>query len=252
MLQTVLNNYKTAKELKLTAKLQSNWQIAHVTFTPTGKLENLPDKPEDTTDFDRALILEAAIANKKLPYSYCTDLKVSTDFDIKLPKSKNTFLDFLGNDESRPYFTGVYHDNGYKIALDGHRMAVIKSEYPAEYEGKIIRKSGFIIDEKYPNYKGAIPYREDTQKVELLPLAIQLTKLSRIAKNFAPKWQNVSKGEGTYNVNLLLSCVKVLIEQGHTHADINTPTANRELCFWAGDDTTLVMPIFTDQIVGTC
>ena len=47
-------------------------------------------------------------------------------------------------DTPRPQLTGVYHDNGYKVGTDAHIMAMIKSDYPSELEGKIAKDGSEI------------------------------------------------------------------------------------------------------------
>lgn len=51
---------------------------------------------------------------------------------------------------------GVYHKGGCKIATDSHILVAIKSEYPAELEGKIVAKDASIIDARFPNYNRVI------------------------------------------------------------------------------------------------
>lgn len=63
----------------------------------------------------------------------------------------------MEKNELRPAHKGVYHADGLKVATDGHVLAVIKSEYPDEQEGKIIDKKSCVINERFPFYKGAIP-----------------------------------------------------------------------------------------------
>lgn len=76
----------------------------------------------------------------------------------KVKTSKfNIFNHCKKNDELRPAFAGVLHENGQRIATDAHQIVVIKSEYPTEYEGKIIDKEGKEIDYKFPNYEAILP-----------------------------------------------------------------------------------------------
>lgn len=54
---------------------------------------------------------------------------------------------------------GVYHDDGWRVASDGHILIAAKQEYPEDLEGKIVLKDGSILDEhcKYPRWRNVIP-----------------------------------------------------------------------------------------------
>ena len=69
----------------------------------------------------------------------------------------NIFNHCVKKDFSRPYINGVFHDKGQRVATDTHQIAVIKCDYPQEYEGKIIDKEGKEIDAKFPNYEDVLP-----------------------------------------------------------------------------------------------
>lgn len=71
------------------------------------------------------------------------------------------------NREHRPYLTGIYHDGGSRIATDAFVMCVIKSKYPPEHEGKIIRYKGDVIEADYPDWKRAIPKLREIDIVTL-------------------------------------------------------------------------------------
>lgn len=61
--------------------------------------------------------------------------------------------------DSRQCMRGVYHDDGWRVASDGHILIAAKQEYPENLEGKIILKDGSILDEhyKYPRWRNVIP-----------------------------------------------------------------------------------------------
>jgi hypothetical protein len=65
------------------------------------------------------------------------------------------------NDNMRPCFSGVLHENGYKVASDTDILCVIKSEYDSDFEGKIITQKGEIVDASYPNYRLVMPSNMD-------------------------------------------------------------------------------------------
>lgn len=80
--------------------------------------------------------------------------------------SKFDMYKFAANDKIRPQMNGVLHDKGFKVASDGHVLAVIPDVYPDEYEGKILAKDGTELEGRYPNYRACIPdYTEETDSV---------------------------------------------------------------------------------------
>lgn len=53
----------------------------------------------------------------------------------------------------RPVMSCIFHDNGYKVASEGHYLVAVKDEYPKIFEGKCLRKDGEFVDGVYPNWK---------------------------------------------------------------------------------------------------
>lgn len=69
---------------------------------------------------------------------------------------------------------GVYFEDGYKIACNGHAILKLKDDYSKEFEGQIIRENGEFIDSKYVNYKSVLPTIEKNDEEVL----IDINKLS--------------------------------------------------------------------------
>ena len=66
--------------------------------------------------------------------------------------------------ELKPSLSGIYHKNGYIYATDAHILVKYKSDYPKQYEGKIIGKDGKVVKTKegvavtkYVNAESVIP-----------------------------------------------------------------------------------------------
>lgn len=57
----------------------------------------------------------------------------------------------------RDYLSGVFHEGGRVIATDARVLAIVRREYPASLEGKLIDKKGNEIEAQFPNYKRVIP-----------------------------------------------------------------------------------------------
>lgn len=101
--------------------------------------------------------------------------KVATK-EPKAPKAKRPDpLQFVwpgGEEAERPAMGGIYHTNGMIVATDARILLAIKSDYPAELEGKITDKQGQVIEYKYPNWKS--PF----DRKEMLPVDVNLEKLA--------------------------------------------------------------------------
>lgn len=63
--------------------------------------------------------------------------KYANDKQIKNTINKVSIEDFTSVDPYRVIMNGTYQEDGYKIATDGCFLAMIKSDYPAEDEGKV-------------------------------------------------------------------------------------------------------------------
>lgn len=89
-----------------------------------------------------------------------SDTKEASDSLIKqfllsnqMQNSKFNIFDYCAKkDDYSPAFTGVLHEKGYKVATDGHCLIILKEDYPAELEGKIVDKKGAFIDSKFPDF----------------------------------------------------------------------------------------------------
>lgn len=71
--------------------------------------------------------------------------------------SKFSLYDFVDKNSVYEALTGIYYNNGCKVATDRFQIIVLKEEYDPELEGKIIKESGEQIDAKYPTYQNVLP-----------------------------------------------------------------------------------------------
>lgn len=51
------------------------------------------------------------------------------------------------------FYGGILHENGIKIATNGHILCAIKSDYPPEYEGQVINHQGEDLGNSFPKWK---------------------------------------------------------------------------------------------------
>lgn len=136
-------------------------------------------------------------------------------------KGKFDYYKYVCKDELRPLMTGVYHDNGFKVASDAHIMIAFKDDYDvSELEGKVLGKDGAFIKGKYPNWRAVIPelsngkYQKKSETVK-----INFTKWDEIMatwkaeKKVGDEKKAVKVGNAYYNVelfNLLVLALKKL------------------------------------------
>ena len=71
------------------------------------------------------------------------------------------------NDCGTNKMASVYFDNGLRVASNGVALIAIKSDYPKEYEGKMIKKDGKFAEGRYPNWKYVLP---DTSDYTIVPI----------------------------------------------------------------------------------
>lgn len=84
----------------------------------------------------------------------------------KAQNKKFNLKDIVSKD--RQALQGIFHENGYEIASDGHILSKIKADYDTELEGKIINpKNGEEISAKYPDYKAVFNGSKSPDKVTL-------------------------------------------------------------------------------------
>ena len=116
--------------------------------------------------------------------------KIVNILRLESPTSSSKFrwYDYTDNDKKtyREQMTGIYHDNGYKVASDSHILIAMKELYPEDYEGKILKKDGSFVDEsrKYPRWRDVIPKRETTKDKRYTDIEIDFDKWKEIYNKY--------------------------------------------------------------------
>lgn len=125
-------------------------------------------------------------------------------------KGKFDYFKYVYKGLERPIMTGVFHDNGFKVASDAHILIAFKDDYDvSELEGKVVGKDGAFIDGKYPNWRSVIPdftsdkhgYRTETVKINFDKWMkfMQMYKADK-KLNIEKRWVKI--GEQHYSVDL--------------------------------------------------
>lgn len=145
-------------------------------------------------------------------------------------KGKFDYYKFVDKDGRRPVMTGVYHDNGFKVASDGHILVAFKDDYDVgELEGKVLRKDGTILtDGKYPNWRAVIPdltikdRKSETIKINFTKWD-EIMATWKVEKKVGEEKRAVRVGNAYYKVELFNLLVLALKKLG-TDEFVNTWT----------------------------
>ena len=90
-----------------------------------------------------------ALCNEILYIDACNTTVKNSRFDI---------YKYVGKDKARELLQGVYYNNGDIVATDSYLLVVLQNQtYNPMYEGKIMSKTGEIIEGRYPNYQSIMP-----------------------------------------------------------------------------------------------
>lgn len=108
------------------------------------------------------------------------DILKMTDVDqihnfVKLMILENTVIknvkfnifNYAAKKHTRTALTGVLHEEGFRVSTDGFILVRIKEDYPQDFEGSIIDRSGQKIEVQYVNYKNVIKDSMLGESVEL-------------------------------------------------------------------------------------
>ena len=115
-------------------------------------------------------------------------------------------FNYVSKDSFRPALSGVYHKNGHQIATDGIILVGIISNYPEEYEGKIIDNKGRELEYKYVDYEKVIPKSNCTivnLDENLIKDNYKRYKVEKKAKEEFNKYYKMKIGEFYYNIEYL-------------------------------------------------
>lgn len=126
------------------------------------------------------------------------------------PNGKFDYYKYVSKELARPIMTGVFHDNGFKVASDAHILIAFKDDYDvSELEGKVVGKDGAFIEGNYPKWRSVIPdftsnkhgYRTETVKINFDKWMkfMQMYKADK-KLNIEKRWVKI--GEQHYSVDL--------------------------------------------------
>ncbi len=144
------------------------------------------------------------------------------------PKTKSKFKiwDYVSDDDLRPAMCRVYHDNGFKVASDGHILVALKEEYDPELEGKLIKKDGTIETQftNYPKWRDVFP---NPQLTVMAPVKLDFEKIKGFEADFKAKMKAENRKYAITAVRVAKNCwfkLEYLVKLAKVMEHIGTDT----------------------------
>ena len=163
---------------------------------------------------------------------------------------KFDYYKYVSKELARPVMTGVFHDNGFKVASDAHILIAFKDDYDvSELEGKVVGKDGAFIEGKYPNWRSVIPdftsNRTETVKIDFDKWS-EFMKAYKADKKLNQERIWVKVGEQVYNVDLfnLLTIAMKRIGTDEITNSWSQYSATAGVCNGNDGSVALLMPTF--------
>ncbi len=103
---------------------------------------------------------------------------------------------------AKPTQGGVFHQNGYLYATDGHIGVRVPAVYPDDLEGLLIDKKGEKIGKNFPNLERILPDVSSTHGVELdlerIEKAVRNVQRVNIKHRYDTNYAAIEVEEGSY------------------------------------------------------
>ena len=113
------------------------------------------------TQIDKINLINNLTDNETIK-GLCNEILYIDACNTTVKNSRFDIYKYVGKDKERERLQGVYYNNGDIVATDSHLLVVLQNQkYNPAYEGKIMSKTGEIIEGKYPNYQSITPAKLD-------------------------------------------------------------------------------------------
>lgn len=157
---------------------------------------------------------------------------------------KFSFFDFVSKEKCREVMQGVYHDDGFKVASEGHILIAIREEYDKDFEGKILAKDGSFIEQRYPRWRSVIPQEDgEVYEIDESKFTEQLAKIRAEykmqyvkAKRWDSSWA-VKIGGAYYSAEYFAKVLTAMKYIGITKVQIT----ERNILLHKSDDAILIL-----------
>lgn len=168
--------------------------------------------------------------------------------NAKNPGVKFDFYNYVSRDYLRPAMMGVLHQNGFKVATNGHVMiALAEQQYDAELEGCIIDSKANKINERYVDWRRVIPAKHTMNVSFVLDIdkirdAVKIEK--QLKKEKSEKKVAIKLGVNYFNPEMLLKIAIFASQIGVNELKMNDLNANSPACIYGEDGSIgLIMPL---------
>ena len=109
------------------------------------------------TQIDKINLINNLTDNETIK-GLCNEILYIDACNTTVKNSRFDIYKYVGKDKARERLQGVYYNNGDIVATDSYLLVVLQNQtYNPMYEGKIMSKTGEIIEGKYPNYQSIMP-----------------------------------------------------------------------------------------------
>ena len=157
---------------------------------------------------------------------------------------KFSFYDFVSKENNCEVMQGIYHDDGFKVASEGHILIAIREEYDKDFEGKILAKDGSFIEQRYPRWRSVIPQEDgEVYEIDESKFTEQLAKIRAEYKMQyvkAKRWDSfwvVKIGGAYYSAEYFAKVLTAMKRIGITKVQIT----ERNVLLHKSDDAILIL-----------
>jgi hypothetical protein len=202
--------------------------------------------------------------NEKLDADYLPKTEVNVrPIPVKTKQEKDITKilgKYVSKDEMRPAMQSVYFDADSKKQVITDGWKIIQISDPSIKETKLVNpKTGKIVDERFPEYKNAIPDESwfgIKEKVNVDDLASVANGAQRAAKFFDLRGSDDNRIATTFkfgdsifylNSSLLLDILNAYKQRGIDNIEILFNAPNKAILFKGGDVDALLMPVMGDS-----
>ena len=113
------------------------------------------------TQIDKINLINNLTDNETIK-GLCNEILYIDACNTTVKNSRFDIYKYVGKDKARERLQGVYYNNGDIVATDSYLLVVLQNQtYNPMYEGKIMSKTGEIIEGEYPNYQSIMPAKLD-------------------------------------------------------------------------------------------
>lgn len=155
--------------------------------------------------------------------------------------------DFVSKDKYRPALTGVFHENGFRVATNSHILVSVKENYPNNYEGKIFNDKFVEIEAQYPKYKSVIPDKNNMRE-----FPFKLNDVKALYRQYVLDKRADKTVVGVIyfdNVAISMELIKGILDFANTFNVDKLYLSSPDRCIYmeSGENKLIAMPTFVNE-----